>query len=438
MKRSYVLLFLLVLILFAYPIVAVCVDSDGDTYGMGCSKEDCNDNDPFVNPGVPDVCKNGIDDNCNGEIDETGCSYCVDHDGDGYGNPGSTSCTKGANTDCDDTNKDTNHGIAEDTFTICTDGKDNNCNGLVDKDDASCAKFYSTPEQLIEGTGEGTGGCTISNPQWMSAGGEVITGALPGEDIAAIAVGSNCEDVEVTISIQKYEEQETIDETATFFGEARDEEGNTISDYVIYQTTAPTTPGEYIFLVSSDATSVTSDVLTVGGEPSSCEVQWDCSSLPYGECINGLKSRNICPGNENACCTDETTCECAAILPEGDCEEYTYATPQYQKSCAPMSSASIEGSGAKKATADEETELGVTEPEFPWTNIIFITVVLLAAIGGGTYYLMTKKSSSQIPASLINYVKAAKAKKIPDDTIKQALQKSGWKPEQINEALKAK
>jgi hypothetical protein len=65
-------------------------DADGDGYGDGsatvtacapppgyvANSTDCNDTDPLVHPGAPDATCNGIDNNCNGTVDE-GVSGCV-------------------------------------------------------------------------------------------------------------------------------------------------------------------------------------------------------------------------------------------------------------------------------------------------------------------------------------------------------------------------
>jgi len=55
----------------------VCVDNDNDTYGENCAAgSDCNDNDSAVNPGAEEVCGDGIDNNCDGNIDEDCAPPC--------------------------------------------------------------------------------------------------------------------------------------------------------------------------------------------------------------------------------------------------------------------------------------------------------------------------------------------------------------------------
>lgn len=50
------------------------VDVDGDGYngamGEGGSPDDCNDNDPDINPDAPEDCTNKVDDDCDGLVDE--------------------------------------------------------------------------------------------------------------------------------------------------------------------------------------------------------------------------------------------------------------------------------------------------------------------------------------------------------------------------------
>lgn len=48
-------------------------DGDGDPDGNCPGGHDCNDTDPSISSLAPEVCGNGIDDNCNGQIDEAGC-----------------------------------------------------------------------------------------------------------------------------------------------------------------------------------------------------------------------------------------------------------------------------------------------------------------------------------------------------------------------------
>jgi len=81
-------------------------DLDQDGYPIAT---DCDDNDTGVNPGATEVC-NGIDDDCDGNIDEgVTTTYYQDNDGDTCGNPAVSqqACSKPTgyvldNTDCDD------------------------------------------------------------------------------------------------------------------------------------------------------------------------------------------------------------------------------------------------------------------------------------------------------------------------------------------------
>ncbi len=56
-----------------------CTDNDGDGYGVGegCTGTDCDDTDASVNPGASEVCDDGKDNDCDGDVD-TADSDCED------------------------------------------------------------------------------------------------------------------------------------------------------------------------------------------------------------------------------------------------------------------------------------------------------------------------------------------------------------------------
>lgn len=66
--------------------IAGCIDHDGDGYGLGCQLgSDCDDLNPDIHPGAVDICGDGIDQDCNGNIDNVlndadGVSYCFQAD----------------------------------------------------------------------------------------------------------------------------------------------------------------------------------------------------------------------------------------------------------------------------------------------------------------------------------------------------------------------
>lgn len=106
-----------------------CVDRDEDGYGVGngCAGLDCDDSNPRINAGRTEVCGNGLDDDCS-DGDRT-CvpresGPCLDEDGDGFGRG---DCVNGA-LDCDESNPTINPSAVE----VCN-GVDDNCDGRVDE-----------------------------------------------------------------------------------------------------------------------------------------------------------------------------------------------------------------------------------------------------------------------------------------------------------------
>lgn len=105
-------------------------DIDGDQYAP--DQGDCNDLELLVHPVRGELC-NGVDDDCNGLIDEdpyTG-AYLRDADGDGFGTSSDTLCvpTSGyvaVRGDCDDDDPSARPGSA---FEVPADGIDTDCGG---------------------------------------------------------------------------------------------------------------------------------------------------------------------------------------------------------------------------------------------------------------------------------------------------------------------
>ena len=114
-----------------FTVLPACVDNDGDGYGItgftaGCtySQVDCNDNNTAINPTASDSVCNGIDDNCNGQIDE---QYISTPTSCGIGQ-----CASNGQMIC-------SNGVIQNTCApgipspeVC-DNLDNNCNALIDE-----------------------------------------------------------------------------------------------------------------------------------------------------------------------------------------------------------------------------------------------------------------------------------------------------------------
>ena len=116
----------------------ICPDNDNDGF---CVINDCDDSNASINPNSIEVC-NGVDDNCNNQVDEgVTNSYYRDFDADGHGNSSIiiVGCTAppgyvDTSLDCDDTNASihppTNGMVITQNTTFCP-GSYNLPNGIT-------------------------------------------------------------------------------------------------------------------------------------------------------------------------------------------------------------------------------------------------------------------------------------------------------------------
>ncbi len=180
------------------------LDGDSDGYGdagivtNACTapggyvadSSDCDDGNASVNPGEVEAC-NGIDDNCNGQVDD-GLSiptWYTDSDGDGYGDPGSSTvdCTAPAGTvsnrtDCNDADAQINPAAAE----VCN-GSDDDCDGRSDDADPDVT---GTSTWYIDYDADSYGSASYTLDRCVQPGGYVSNLADCDDTDAAVYPGA--------------------------------------------------------------------------------------------------------------------------------------------------------------------------------------------------------------------------------------------------------
>ena len=188
-------------------------DLDGDGYGAGTASmacdvppgkvsnaDDCDDGDALIHPGASEIC-NGVDDDCDGALEDGYAIWYTDGDEDGWGDPdtGVETCSPTSGSvdqggDCDDADP----SIRPDAEDLCDDGIDSNCDGH----DSSCvytgeysmasptAKIYAdhanyTAGEYIDvgdvnGDGKDDIAVTTFNADSYAGGGYILPGPLSG------------------------------------------------------------------------------------------------------------------------------------------------------------------------------------------------------------------------------------------------------------------
>lgn len=264
-----------------------CTDSDNDGF---YAWEDCNDNNPAIYPGAQEQCGDGIDNNCNGLIDE-GCPECTDIDLDGF----SPQVGCGDAVDCNDQDA----AINPDATELCDD-IDNNCDGQVDESGPNQTYFY------LDNDSDGFGGldgavlaCDAPGAAYTDIGGDcddnnaaIYPGALEECD----GFDNDCNGVtDDNLPVQLCENQEGVCSGST--KQCNGVLGWSECDYSVYSD-AYEISETLCDGLDNDCDAVVDEESCGSPQGTSCLTNFECIS---GNCVDGVCCESACTGVCQTC-----------------------------------------------------------------------------------------------------------------------------------------
>lgn len=305
-------------------------DADGDGYGdsnisnsiSSCTppngyvtnSDDCDDSNASINPDAQEIC-NGIDDDCDGLIDDddpdvditSQSTWYADADGDGFGDANATqlACNPPTNyvdnaDDCDDNDA----GIHPDANEVCN-GIDDDCDGLIDETDPDISGqpiWYAD----VDGDGFGdlaatqlacdpptgyvdnAGDCDDTDPNIYALDCNGICGGTVGDmDGDGICSDMDCDDNNPTIATQP--------------GDACDDGDNTtLNDILDNNCNCMGTPTACTGIGDADNDGVCSDVDCNDNDPNASfiDCNGDCGGITVDNDGDGVCSDMDCADND--------------------------------------------------------------------------------------------------------------------------------------------
>jgi len=274
-------------------------DADQDGFP---EDEDCDDNDPNVNPGATEIC-NGVDDDCSGTEDDGTTGDFNDRDEDGFDSCGDDGVPGGVNADCNDDNAN----VHPDAVEACDGNRDDDCDG-VDFDQ----EVDDDGDQVSECGGDCDDTDPALNPNDVDQDGASTCDATP-----------DCDDTDATLNVDDVDN----DGDTTCDGDCDDDE--VAANVADLDNDGVTTCGPDGVFDTADDDCDDDDIDNFPGNSEACDnADNDCDGLPeVGNADTDNDTFTICagdcddnnahafPGNPEVC--DAADNDCANGVDDG-------------------------------------------------------------------------------------------------------------------------